>query len=353
MANDEEQLASQDIADVERLVRAKARHRRLLLSKPGVIGMDIGYRVRKGQPTDERVVKVYVSQKLDKDELAADDLVPTTLRIDDQEVTVDVEESTIPHPAAFTRRSRPLRGGSSIGPSNQQIFGTLGIGLTRNNNRAYILSCDHVIGISNFQAAGPIVQPSLADGGDAATDVVADLSNFIALDFGFTTITIFGITITIPNRNFADAAIAQVRQNAPFDNGYNVANREIHWLGYPKLTRALRWTFQKESSLLNRRVCKMGRTTEFTVGKIDSLWRDTFVGPYPNGQNAWFEDQIVIAGEGPFAGAFLEAGDSGSLLLDFDTSEPIGLLFAAVNGGSTALANRLDRVMSGLSIPQL
>jgi hypothetical protein len=347
MADDEEQLASPDIADVERLVRAKTRHKRLLLSKPGVIGMDIGYRVRRGQPTDERVVKVYVSQKLDKDELAADDLVPTTLRIDDQEVAVDVEESTIPQPAAFTLRSRPLRGGSSIGPSTQRRFGTLGISLTLNDNRTYILSCDHVIGNSALQPAGAdIVQPSLADGGVVATDVVADLSNFVALDFGFPTITIFGVTITIPNRNFVDAAIAQVR------NGYNVANREIHWLGYPKLTRGIPWSFLQQFSLLGRRVCKMGRTTEFTVGTIRSLWWDGFVGPYPNGQNAWFEDQVEIAGEGAFAGAFAGSGDSGSLVLDFDTREPIGMFFA-FQGGGTSKANRIDRVMSGLSIPQL
>jgi hypothetical protein len=169
----EEQRRPPEPTDGEPLIRAKKRNRRLLLSKPNVIGFDVGFRVRDSQVTDERVVKVYVSQKLERDELSDAELIPPTLEVDDKAVGVDVEEATIPQPGIFSLRSRPLRGGSSI--SHPNASGTLGICVTRNDGNTYILSNDHVIGGS----AGPvffpeIMQPAPFDGGNPATDVVAD-----------------------------------------------------------------------------------------------------------------------------------------------------------------------------------
>jgi hypothetical protein len=101
-------------------------------------------------------------------------------------------------------------------------------------------------------------------------------------------------------------------------------------------------------ALLGRRVCKMGRTTEFTVGKIISVSIDTWVTGYANNQRAWFDDQIEIEGEG---GPFSRPGDSGSLVLDFETREPIGLLFAGI--GNFSFANPIDEVLNRLAIPQI
>lgn len=325
------------------LVRAKEANRALLLSKPYVIGLDVGYRVRAGEATDELVVKVIVSRKLEQSRLAKQDLIPSRLKIDDQEVPVDVEEGTIPQPHLFTLRSRPLRGGSSIGPVTPALTGTLGICVTLNDGNTYILSCNHVLAATNVGPIGlDIVQPSLGDGGNALEDVVADLSNFVALDFGTTTITIFGITITIPNPNFVDAALARVRRR------FNDGDRNVHWIGYPDFRAGGTWGFFEKLALLGRRVCKMGRTTEFTAGTIVSTFYDTRVGPYANGGFAWFEDQIRIRGDG---GAFSAPGDSGSLVVDFETKEPIGLLFSGSTAGSNA--NPLDQVLSRLGIREL
>lgn len=334
-----------NLAKIGLLIRAKDENEKLILSKPHVIGLDVGYRVKDDKVTNECVVTVCVSRKIKPSELAKEHIIPNTIKIDNQQVPVDVVEGTIDQPCNFTLRSRPLRGGSSIGPANIRIaigVGTLGVCVTLNDGNTYILSNNHVIANSNQAPIGSgIVQPSLIDGGNAANDTVADLSDFVPLDFGTTTITIFGYTFNIPNRNYVDAAIAEVR------NDYNDGNREIHWIGYPHPLRRGKWNFFERLSLLGRRVCKMGRTSEFTTGIITSVSYDNWIGPY-NGQNAYFKDQIRIKGEdGPFA----IPGDSGALVVDFETREPIGLLFS--RGGDFGNANPIHEVLARLNIPQI
>lgn len=56
----------QNLNELEVVVRAKERNHLLLASRPNVIGVDVGYRARAGETTSERVVKVYVSQKIDR-----------------------------------------------------------------------------------------------------------------------------------------------------------------------------------------------------------------------------------------------------------------------------------------------
>jgi hypothetical protein len=337
-----------DADEIQAVVRAKEENRWLLAARPNVVGLDVGYRVRGGQATDERVVKVYVSQKLDRSLLAEEQLVPSTVRVDDQEIGVDVEEGSVERPLLFTLRSRPLRGGSSISATGVRRAGTgtLGVCGTVNDGNTYVLSCNHVIaGANTFPIGTNIIQPGLGDGGTAPADDIAALSNFVPIDFGTTTInTPFG-TFTILNPNRVDAALARMA------NAYNTGNREIHWIGYPRPLDSGTWSFFFKLALIGRRVCKMGRTTEFTLGRITSPFFDTTVGPYVTGQNARFIGQIRIQGDGgrPFA----LPGDSGSLVVGYPDGDPIGLLFSANATGTLATANPLDDVMNALAIPQL
>ena len=252
---------------------------------------------------------------------------------------VDVEEGKIARPLIFNLRVRPLIGGPSIAPHDRKYSGTLGVCVTLNDDNTYILSNNHVLADVNQLPIGiDIIQPSQGDGGDPVNDVVASLSDFVPLDFGFT--TLWGITFA--NRNYVDAAIAQVNDD------FNGANREIHWVGYPEYYHDTSWSWRKKLLLRGRRVCKMGRTTHYTLGTITSVSYDTWVGPYSTGQNAWFEDQVRIKG---LHGRFAAPGDSGSLVVDAETNEPIGLLFSG--GGDYANANPIDKVMSELNIPQI
>jgi hypothetical protein len=337
-----------DADEILTVARAKEYNRLLLASRPNVIGLDVGYRVRGGQVTDERVVKVYVSQKLDPSMLAEDQLIPSTVRVDDQEIGVDVEEGSLERPIVFNLRSRPLRGGSSISAAGRGRggTGTLGVCVTLNDANTYILTCNHVIaGANTFPIGTNIIQPSLLDGGTAPADNVATLSNFFPIDFGSTTFnTPFG-PITILNPNRVDAALGVVV------NAYNTGNREIHWIGYPPHRDSGLSNIFAKLALIGRRVCKMGRTSEFTLGRIISPFFDTIVGPYVTGQNARFIDQIRIQGDGgrPFA----QPGDSGSLIAGYPGGDPIGLLMSANTAGTLATANPLDVVMNALAIPQV
>lgn len=360
-----------DGEDLLPIVRAKEANRLLLQARPNVVGLDVGFRTRGGEVTEERVVKVYVSRKIDASFLAEEKRIPSIVTIDGREVGVDVEQRDIPRPCVnFSLRDRPLRGGMSISMAPNDYgggTGTLGICVTLNDGYAYILSNNHALAAANQAPIPfPIIQPGGVDGGVSPDDVVAFLARFVPLDFGFTFIDPPGLPpLPIPNPNRVDAALAVIVDmgyTAPyrFLDSYNVGNRELHWIGYPRHLVSGSWSLQQKLSLVGARVCKMGRTTEFTMGTILSPFYDGWFGPYSNGQKAWFLDQIVVLGDP--GQPFIDLGDSGSLLVTFETggppfppvtrgTDPIGLLFAG--GGQVGYANPLDAVLDGLSIPQL
>jgi hypothetical protein len=48
---------------LERATEVKSRLEKDLLSRPGVNGIDVGYRMADGQPTTEVVIRVYVQHR--------------------------------------------------------------------------------------------------------------------------------------------------------------------------------------------------------------------------------------------------------------------------------------------------
>lgn len=57
----------------------KEKYRNRLLSLPNVVALGIGPKMRGGRPTGEISIKVFVSQKLKRDELGESDCVPAVL----------------------------------------------------------------------------------------------------------------------------------------------------------------------------------------------------------------------------------------------------------------------------------
>lgn len=150
--------------EIQLLLEAKDKYKALLVSRPNVIGLGVGKRTRGGKVVDELVVKVYVSRKVPVDQLAKAHSIPRTLDIKDKKVPVDVEEAKIPVAQLFTLQSRPLVGGSSIGPTTAgfRFTGTLGVCVTLDDSRTYILSNNHVLSAVDQLARGErIVQPSI------------------------------------------------------------------------------------------------------------------------------------------------------------------------------------------------
>ncbi|MEO1996537.1 MAG: hypothetical protein ABGZ17_14820, partial [Planctomycetaceae bacterium] len=96
------------------------------------------------------------------------------------------------------------------------------------------------------------------------------------------------------------------------------------------------------------------RTTGYTQGNVDTINWSGYIG-YSSG-NAYFTNQILIRGEATVRGKkiryaqFSDSGDSGSIIVEDPSRNPVGLLFA---GSSTyTIANEIDRVLSELQTPE-
>jgi len=258
-----------------------------LLKKPHVVGVGIGEKIKDGKRTGRTCLKVYVEKKVAKDKLSKNDLVPPEIA----EVETDVVEVGKIRPLASNRqRSRPARGGASIG-HYKITAGTLGC-LVKDNKtgKILILSNNHVLANSNEAKKGdPILQPGAADGGTHPRDTIAKLERWVEIGFG-------------KKANTADAAVAR-----PL-NDKDVSS-EISSIGIPK------GTVKGNVGLV---IQKTGRTTDHTLGEIQDIHATVRV-EY-DGKTALFRNQIL-------ASAMSQGGDSGSLVLD-QKRRAVGLLFA-------------------------
>jgi hypothetical protein len=77
------------IAEDAALAEVQQRHQDELLRYPNVVGVAPGFRSRKGKPTGESCLVVYVSRKVPRKELKRDQILPRTL----DGIPVDVVET--------------------------------------------------------------------------------------------------------------------------------------------------------------------------------------------------------------------------------------------------------------------
>ena len=82
-------MTEHDERDITRKARAiKDAYQSELMSKPNVVGLGIGYRHKKGKPTQEIALIVLVNQKLPRSALAERDVLPEQI----EGLSVDVQE---------------------------------------------------------------------------------------------------------------------------------------------------------------------------------------------------------------------------------------------------------------------
>lgn len=74
---------------LDRANAVKDRYEAGLLNHPGVVGVGVGYRQRKGKFTDEVAIVVMVSQKFSPDDIDPADVLPTEL----EGIPVDVQQT--------------------------------------------------------------------------------------------------------------------------------------------------------------------------------------------------------------------------------------------------------------------
>jgi hypothetical protein len=277
-----------------------------------VLGVGFGVKETLGTPLQgETALRVYVKTKLPRAALSPAESVPAEV----QGVPTDV--------IAVGDLSALVSCGASVG-HHAITAGTAGCLVERAGSVSrFVLSNNHVL--ANSSDIGPpggpgapsavgddILQPGPLDGGTRPADVVAQLSSWVPLDF-----------TGAPNT--VDAAIAEVTRIGHFT---------------PDISHIGKITLPPIPAVLYQSVRKWGRTTNHSVGVIMDL-AATIRVRYGT-KLALFDDQLGIQGVG--AAPFSAGGDSGSLIVDAVTKQPVGLLFAG--GGVMTFANVIADVLS-------
>src|SRR5262245_3548365 len=196
--------------------------------------------------------------------------------------------------------------------------GTLGALVRDTSNTLYILSNNHVLGLSGQASPGDdISQPGLIENGCQTQPIVAD----------FTTAPLLG-------SSNVDAAIAQLRSGAMDATGF------IEDIGPPSSIVM--------APSVGLSVAKSGRTTGFTTGDIASIDTNVRVQYQRScGQGKKFivsyTNQVVIN-----SATFSAGGDSGSLIVTNDSNhQPVALLFAG--SSTTTIGNPVGQVLTQVS----
>ena len=305
-----------------------------LFKMQNVVGVATGHKITDEVDTGEPCITVFVTHKVEKEQLSSGHIIPNELKgfktdvietgeifagtaKDHKDSVVMSEELGI---ETLRQRVRPVMGGFSVG-HYRITAGTIATCVYKMwpfpgiPAKYYILSNNHVLANSNNARIGdPILQPGPYDGGRIPRDIVARLSGYVPIRWK---------TPTYIPLNYVDAAIAE--------GEFHTLNREIYWIGYVKKV--------KSNPRVGDIVEKTGRTTNFTTGRIIALHATLNVN-YGGGRVARFADQIVTSN-------MSAGGDSGSLVCDISEGA-VGLLFAG--SSRVTIANSILQVIRRLGI---
>ena len=213
--------------------------------------------------------------------------------------------------------------------------GTLGSLLIRNGSY-YILSNNHVLARSDQAAPGePISQPGIIDTNcsTAGTTTVANLTFFVPLQ---------------PAGPNVDAAIALIMPGAVDLTGSILSLGATATGSTPDPGPPLQG--KGKIAIMGEPVAKSGRTSGLTCSTISTTSLSTSVTYQTqcNGSTSFsvtYRNQIAVSG-----GGFSAGGDSGSLIVDQQTAEPVALLY----GGSDTetVGNPVGDVLAALTDQQ-
>jgi hypothetical protein len=82
---------------LDEIRRIKAEAEEDLLKLPGVEGVDVGYKYVGDEKKDELVIRVYVSEKKDEEDLLDEEIIPKTIQGVPTDV-LDLEGGWVLHP---------------------------------------------------------------------------------------------------------------------------------------------------------------------------------------------------------------------------------------------------------------
>ena len=294
-----------------------------LLARPGVTGVDIGYKEVGGHPTDVVAIRVLVEKKRD---VAPDEEVPPEVggwptdvieRRFQLHVLIAEEADVVLR--ADTGTYDPLVGGVSIGPCRSSggrvLAGTLGcIVVDTATGRPMLLSNFHVLAVDSEASTGDdVAQPSRLDGGACATSAVGTLARWSlggSVDGAVAWATHRGVACQVPG-------VGALAGTAPAAVGAAVRKR--------------------------------GRTTGLTFGTVDTVDL-TLTLDYGGGiGNRTLSRQVGVKPDTSRSASFGGPGDSGSVLVD-GANRVVGLYFAGFEGAGYGVANPIGPVLSALGV---
>jgi hypothetical protein len=207
--------------------------------------------------------------------------------------------------------------------------GTLGSLLVDQKGKQYILSNNHVIGrVGHAKRGEAILQPGYVD-----TWCDSSLPNTVA---NFT----FAAPILTSN---VDAAIAQVVPGAVDTQGDIIGlggtASDGSYISAPPANTTV-------APIVGMPVAKSGRTTGLSCGSVLGISARVCVDYPPDCGNTiamtvCFSGQVIM-------GSLAQPGDSGSLIVDADTAQPMGLLAAGSADGRFTIANPVTDILSAL-----
>jgi hypothetical protein len=282
-----------------------------------VVGVGVSEKVSKGKGLGNLALTIYVkkkkskwtmrmSRRIDKDAVLLEEL-PSNLYLDIKEIgEINALE--------FGDRVRPVETGISEG--HYAITAGTGSVLVTKGDTKFRLSNNHVYANQNNAFPGDAIhQPGPYDYGGAA-DRVGVLEDFVELKF--------------TGANYVDAAIRTLDE---------AEHSRVFTLNASPVG-------MKEAEL-DSQVVKVGRTTEFTSGRITDLDMTVQVG-YGNNRTVLFEDQILVSSNSPFS----QGGDSGSAVFEVIDGRLrwVGLLFAGDETGKTTICNHASKVAELLGV---
>jgi len=280
-----------ELAKLRKILDNKTKHD--LMRKHNAHAIGIGYKYINGKRTDQIAIVFFVHRKRPINQLRRLKIEPVPEKLFG--FSTDVVEVREGFKIQSERKKhRPFSGGvSGISIKEKGAAGTLGIV----NKKGEVLSCNHVLANESLttnrtaEKGDPFLQPSWLDGGNPKTDVAGELDRWVDL--------------------------------VPLGAGTCPIGRGI--------AKALNF-FAKlqvkgmEDPELGMLVCKRGRTTSYTEGRVVATDVAVNVGGYQGIHVCRFVDQIAIEAD---EGAFSLPGDSGSAVLT--KTKPryfVALLFA-------------------------
>ena len=302
-----------ELAKLRKILDNKTKHE--LMRKHNAHAIGIGYKYVNGKRTDQVAIVFFVHRKRSIEELKRlkVEIIPKELFGFKTDVREIREGFKI---LSERKRHRPFSGGvSGIALKEKNAAGTLGIV----NKKGEILSNNHVIACESLttnrtaEKGQPIVQPATLDGG-TENDIVGELDRWIDLvPLGAGTCSIGrGIAKTL---NFFAKLLRRkgrfiyyVEEDNYIDGAVGIAYEGL-WESWVMDMGEVKGMEDPELGML---VCKRGRTTSYTEGRVVATDVAVNVGGYQGTCVCRFIDQIAIEAD---EGSFSAPGDSGSSIL--------------------------------------